>query len=122
MKQFIIMAALLLGVVCGRAEAKGSSHPKKPPEEQDSSVQTGIVTPDIATGVWRVNARWTNGADLTILVCPNNVGIEWLSSNRTWVCGGDANNGWKPIHLSLPANKTYVGFRMTKDWLEIYFK
>lgn len=76
-----------------------------------TTADSGIVTPDIATGM-RAYSRFNNDVNGNMVVC--------LPDNETR--SGDCKP-WTPIQSVVPAGKTYVGFRVvSRRSLEVYWK
>lgn len=87
-----------------------------------SDDNTGIVTPNIATGVLRTRqfAVDTNG---NLVYCPPN----FDHSERKNTCTLGERNGWTLLKDAVPVGKTYVGFKSVSgyygyQYIEIYWK
>lgn len=118
MKKTTVFLALALLVASVSAFA-GST----PKNEQE---QTGIVTPEVATGMMRIY-RYTYDKDMNILVCPR--GMEYEHDFRTDVakCQNEKReNQWRKMENYVPVGKKFVGFKSVSQGsshaLEIYWK
>ena len=88
----------------------------------DFNDSTGIVTPNIATGMIRTE-RFATDTNGNLVYCPTN--FEYTPRNST--CTDGSRNGWTLLKDSVPYGKTYVGFKsISGDYgyhkLEIYWK
>jgi hypothetical protein len=113
MKKFGAMIILMMASLSAYA---GSS----PKNDQEPN---GIVTPDIATGMWRTSRFVNDTTNMNILVCP--LKYEYIYRDDT--CRDKNNkNAWVLIENSLPQGKNYVGFKSISQGsshaIEIYWK
>lgn len=91
----------------------------KPGDVNDSN--TGIVTPDVATG-FIVFEHYTYRTDGVMVVCKAPAERE-----RGGKCEYQGKTAWTEIQNSVPANRKYVGFRVVSGaygyrQIEVYFK
>lgn len=78
---------------------------------------TGIITPDIATGFHRTG-RFTTSGSGDILVCRDLHSHSWVDNTCTY----HGYNAWVLMTNIAPAGKTYVGFTVINNTLTIYWK
>ena len=108
MKNIIFIALI---TVCSTAFARSATN-----GASSSNVDsTGIVTPNIATGM-RQYEYFNNDTDGNMLLCEDE------NYSR-----GNCKGGWKHIESFVPSGKKYVGFRIVSRsygyrQLELYWK
>lgn len=93
MKKTIASILLLVPVIA----CAGSSTSSVPITEN-----TGIVTPDIATGV-RQYEYFNNDTNGNMVVC---------EENKYSLTRGKCDDGWKNVITMVPYGKKYVGFKI----------
>lgn len=88
--------------------------------------QTGIITPDIATGVYRTYS-YTYDKDMNLLICPHGMDfkINYKTNIPTCLDKNDKSQ-WKKMENYIPAGKKFVGFKSVSAGashaIEIYWK
>lgn len=109
-----MMMAMLLVTV--NVYAGVASQPKN---EQEKS---GIVTPDIAIGVYRTD-KFNYDESMNIVICMQDYQYDYYKKTCTDMQG---KNKWKFITQVPPKAKTYVGFKSISQGsshvIEIYWK
>lgn len=87
---------------------------------------TGIVTPEIATGVIRTSKTAYSEMGI-ILVCPTQTNQYVTHNYRDDTClDSKRNNAWVYLKDAIPKGTTYVGFKSvaqgSSHYIEIYWK
>lgn len=78
---------------------------------------TGIITPDIATGFYRTS-RFTTSGSGDILVCRDAHFHNWADNTCTY----KGYNAWTLMTNVVPSGKSYVGFSVSNSTLTIFWK
>lgn len=104
MKNFLLILALTSSLAHAGATGGFTDEP-----------QTGIVTPEVATGMRAYNT-FNNDTNGNMVICYK------ADENRSGGC-----NSWRLIQSEVPKGRTYVGFRIVSGsygyrQLEIYWK
>lgn len=91
-----------------------------PPDANDQL--NGIVTPNVATGVFRTN-RFTVDVNGNMVYCHPSYDYSW---SRATCVDSQNRNAWVLLTHAVPRGKTYVGFKSVHSagaqYLEIYWK
>lgn len=112
MKKF---AAMILMMASMTAYASSAS-------KSNADEQHGIITPDVATGMWRTS-QFVHDVNMNILICtPQNV-YYW----KDHTCKDkNNNNAWVKMENAIPQGKKFVGFKSINQGIahhiEIYWK
>lgn len=78
---------------------------------------TGIITPNIATNLYRTQTFAISG-DGELLICPRHADFSWGDTTCLYM----KKNAYILANKIVPASKTYVGFNITNGTLTIYWK
>ena len=104
--------------------SKGSSQNHESPVRDNS----GIVTPEVATGVLYTHAFYRNAnGEMVVCLNPNEYIGKYNQCNVPDQPARLQNTGWTLATDSIPKGRKYVGFRLTRGshnttFLEIYWK
>lgn len=114
MKKIILVVAMMVASMS--AYAGSSSNPQN---EQENS---GIVTPDVATGMLRIYS-FNYDESMNILVCIDP--YKYNYNNKSCV-DNNGKNKWRYLSQVPPKNKKYVGFKSVSQggshFIEVYWK
>lgn len=109
MKNVLIAISLACALITG-VQAKGSSQ-----TPTNTTVASGIITPDVAVG-FETFTHFKTNSDGYLVVCRN----EHLDRGKC--------NQWERAEAIVPKERSYVGFRVIQDLytyrnlVEIYWK
>ncbi len=117
MKKIITMLSLMMISTFAYA---GSSSQATVSEEAP-----GIVTPEVATGVWRTY-RHISDRNMNVLICPKNMSHEQNITSEDTCKDRSGKMAWVRMENAVPPGKKYVGFKsITQNgshYIEIYWK
>jgi hypothetical protein len=117
MKNILLTFLCAAFLIPGTAAAKSSSHPTADTKDHNN----GIVTPDVAENMFRTS--YFVQSPKGILVC-----VDTYSEKNGVTCTKDGKNAWRSMRNSVPAGKTYVGFKSItagsygSHFIEVYWK
>lgn len=119
MKKFSAMIVLMMASLS--AYAGSSSQPKNAEDNH------GIVTPEIASGMWRTYRHTNDDNNMNILICPKKMNHDTDMNGSNPTCKDkNGNNAWVRMENSIPQGTKFVGFKSvsqsSSQYIEIYWK
>lgn len=115
MKKFGAMIVLMMASMSAYA---GSSS-----QQSNNEDNHGIVTPDVATGMWRTTRIVHDSSNMNILVCQ----LKYEYTYRSDTCEDkNKKNAWAKMEHAVPQGTKFVGFKSISQgsthYIEIYWK